>query len=192
MVAHCRALEPLAGARLQPVLLHQPIDALATDPLLPLDEILVNPRTAVPLPAFFDRGPHKNLEPSISPRVRGLGSATRGVEAARRHVQVLTELGDWKLGPFRVDPGEDYAWCLAKKAAAFFRMSRSMRNSRLSLRSCVSSARSSVVRPVRPLVRSARACSTQLRNDDSVSPRSRAAAATVLPSSRTSLTAPIL
>src|SRR5437763_17074149 len=98
MVAHCRALDPLAGARLQPVLLHQPNDPLATDALRPLDEILVNPRTAVPLPAFFERGPHENLEPSISQRVRGLGSATRGVEAARRHVQVLTELGDRELG----------------------------------------------------------------------------------------------
>jgi hypothetical protein len=64
-----------------------------------------------------------------------------------------------------------------------------MRNSLLSLRRLANSARSSVVNPVRPLVRSARACSTQLRSDDSISPRSRAAAATVLPSSRSSLTA---
>ena len=60
-----------------------------------------------------------------------------------------------------------------------------MLNSRLSLRKAASSVRSSVVSPVLPLVRSARACSTQLRSDDSVNPKSRAAAATVLPSSRT-------
>ena len=65
-----------------------------------------------------------------------------------------------------------------------------MRSSRTSLRSRASSSRSAVVRPVLPFVRSARACSTQLRSDDSVKPRSGAADATVLPSSRTSLTAP--
>ena len=67
-----------------------------------------------------------------------------------------------------------------------------MRNSRLSLRKAASSVRSSVVSPVLPLVRSARACSTQLRSDDSVNPKSRAAAATVFPSSRTRRTAPVL
>ena len=67
-----------------------------------------------------------------------------------------------------------------------------MRNSRTSLRSRASSSRSAVVRPVLPFVRSARACATQLRSDDSVTPRSRAADATVLPSSRTSHTAPVL
>ena len=128
-----------------------------------LDEILVNARAAVPLPALVERGPHQDAQTAIGLRVRGLRSTARGVEAARRDLQVLTELRDRELGLLRVDPGEHYAWCLAKKAAAFFRMSRSMRNSRLSLRSCASSARSSVVRPVRPFVRSARACRTQLR-----------------------------
>lgn len=67
-----------------------------------------------------------------------------------------------------------------------------MRSSRTSLRSRANSSRWAVVSPVRPFVRSARACSTQLRSDDSVNPRSRAAAATVLISSRTSRTAPAL
>ncbi len=67
-----------------------------------------------------------------------------------------------------------------------------MRSSRTSFRSRASSSRSSVVSPVLPFVRSARACSTQLRKDDSVSPRSRAAAATVFPCSSTSRTAPAL
>jgi hypothetical protein len=60
------------------------------------------------------------------------------------------------------------------------------------LRRRANSSRSAVVRPVLPLVRSARACSTQLRSDDSVRPRSRAAAATLWPSSRTRRMAPAL
>ena len=59
----------------------------------------------------------------------------------------------------------------------FFRISRSSWTIRNSFRSRVSSSRSAVVRPVLPFVRSARACSTQLRSDDSVKPRSRGAAA---------------
>ena len=54
------------------------------------------------------------------------------------------------------------------------------------LRRRANSSRSAVVIPVFPLVRSARACSTQLRSEDSVRPRSRAAAATLWPSSSTS------
>ena len=68
-----------------------------------------------------------------------------------------------------------------------------MRSSRTSFRKRPSSSRSSVVRtPGLPLPRSARARSTQFRSDDSVRSRSRAAAPTDLPSSRTSRTAPAL
>ena len=158
VVAHRRGLESLPGARFETVFLHQADDALATDALGLLDQILVNARAAVSLATLIERRTYQHLEPSIGPGVRGLRAPTRSVEAARRDLQVLTELGDRELGLLRVDPGEDYAWFLAKKAAAFFRMSRSMRNSRLSLRRLANSARSSVVSPVRPLVRSARAC----------------------------------
>jgi hypothetical protein len=73
---------------------------------------------------------------------------------------------------------------------AFFNTSRSMRSSRTSLRKCPSSSRSLLVRtPGLPLPRAARACSTQLRSDDSVRSRSRAAAPTDLPSSKTKRTA---
>ena len=52
--------------------------------------------------------------------------------------------------------------------------------------------RSSVVRPVRPFVRSACASRTQLASDDGVRSNSRAVAPIVLPSSNTSRTAPAL
>ena len=63
-------------------------------------------------------------------------------------------------GLLRLDPREFHRWSFAKKAAAFFRTSRSMRSSRTSLRSRANSSRSAVVRPVLPFVRSARASST--------------------------------
>ena len=57
----------------------------------------------------------------------------------------------------RVNQRERVAGSFAKKAAAFFRISRSSRSCRFSFRSCASSSRSAVVSPVRPLVRLARA-----------------------------------
>ena len=67
-----------------------------------------------------------------------------------------------------------------------------MRSSRLSFRTCASSARSSVVSPVRPFVRSARACRTQLPNADGVRSSSRATAPIVFLHLSTSRTAPAL
>ena len=81
---------------------------------------------------------------------------------------------------------------LREEGRGFFRTSRSIRSSRLSLRRRASSARSSVVSPVLPLVRSARACFTHCARVDGVRSSSRATAPTVLPSSKTSRTAPIL
>ena len=52
----------------------------------------------------------------------------------------------------------------------FFRMSRSSARIRFSLRSRASSSRSAVVRPVRPFLRSALACRTQLTSEDGVDP----------------------
>jgi hypothetical protein len=152
--------------------------------------VLMDARAAIPLTARVERRSHQHAKTSVGLRVRRLRSTTCGVEAAGRDLQVLTELGDWELGLLRVDPSEDYAWCLAKRAAAFFKMSRSMRSSRLSFRNCASSARSSIVRPVRPFVRSARACQTQLANENGVRSSSRATAPIVLPSSNISRTAP--
>jgi hypothetical protein len=71
-------------------------------------------------------------------------------------------------------------------------MSRCSRSSRTSRRSFTNSPRSSVVRPVLPLLRSARACFTQLPTTDCETSRSRPTCETVLPSSSTSRTAPAL
>src|SRR5713226_3385768 len=97
------------------------------------------------------------------------------------------------LGLLRHDELISLRLCFAKKAVAFFNISRSSCRMRFSLRSRASSSRSAVVNaPDLPLPRSTRVCSTHLRNDDSVKSRSRASAPTVFPSSSTSRTAPAL
>src|SRR5207253_610373 len=65
----------------------------------------------------------------------------------------------------RVNQRERVASSFAKKAAAFFRISRSSRSWRFSFRSCDNSSRSAVVSPVRPLVRLARARCTPIGAD---------------------------
>src|SRR5262245_4910579 len=121
--------------------------------------------------------------------MRRFWPTTPRVIPTRRDLQRPTELTHAEAGLRRVDPGELYDWCFAKKAAAFFRISRSVRSSRFSFRRRASSSRSAVVRPVLPCVRSARARLTQARSAVSVRSRSRAARPTLLPSSSTSRTA---
>ena len=78
-------LNRLPRPRLQPVFLHQANDALPADALVLLDQILVNARAAVPLPARVERRAHQHLQAAIVAGVRRLRSALPGVEAAARH-----------------------------------------------------------------------------------------------------------
>src|SRR5262245_42436944 len=190
MVAHRRALEPLPGASFQSIFLHQPNHALATEAFVLLEQIFVNPWTAVAVLTGFKRRPDEHAELPIALRVRRFRPPPPGIVATRRHVERPTQLADLEGGLLRGDPRKLHCWCFAKKAAAFFRISRSVRSSRTSLRRRPSSSRSAVVStPGLPLPRSARARSTHLRSDDSVKSRSRAVAPTLLPSSSTSRTA---
>src|SRR5439155_8066488 len=132
------------------------------------------------------------LEAMVVSASRALRTPAPGIEAWSRHVERLARDRDRTARLLRLDERELHALSFAKKAAAFFRMSRSNRSVRFSRRSCASSARSSVVRPVLPLLRSARACFTQLARDDAVRSRSCATRETVLPSSKISRTAPAL
>ena len=80
----------------------------------------------------------------------------------------------------------------ARPRSKVFNTSRSTHNRRFSLRSRRRSSRSSLVKPVWPFVRSARARRIQLRNADSVRSSSRATRPTLWPVSSTSQTAPAL
>jgi hypothetical protein len=55
VIAHRRVLESFARPRLQAVFLHQPHDPLPAHRDLQLEEVLENPRTAIPLPARLKR-----------------------------------------------------------------------------------------------------------------------------------------
>jgi hypothetical protein len=59
VVAHGRAPEPFPRPRLQPVFLHQSHHAFPAHPNLLLEEILMNPGTAIPLLALRERRPYQ-------------------------------------------------------------------------------------------------------------------------------------
>src|SRR5688572_31350282 len=94
---------------------------------------------------------------AIAAGVGRFRAALPRVEAAARDLQTPTQHRDRVGGLLRGDEPKSYRLCFAKKAAAFFEISRSSARMRTSLRSRVNSSRSAVVRPVRPCVRSARA-----------------------------------
>ena len=115
-------------------------------------QILVDARAAVALLARVERRAHQHLQLAIALRVRRFRARAPGVEPARRHAQSTdTASATGKLAFSAAIQREPYRWCFAKKAAAFFRMSRSVRSSRFSLRSRASSSRSAVVSPVLPV-----------------------------------------
>ena len=192
VVTHGRALEPLPHTRRQALRLFQPDHALATHPV-PLGlQVTMKAGAAVGAATCLMRGSNQHAELLITPRVGRGGTTLPRVESASGDVEYLTEVRERHAGLLRLDERESYSLSLATKAAAFFRTSRSTRRRRFSLRSRRSSSRSSVVKPRRPCVRSARARSTQLRNADSVRSRSRATCPTLRSSSSTSRTAPAL
>src|SRR5437016_1496144 len=117
----------------------------------------------------------------------------RSVEPGAADPEHRTEQVDGEHGLLSRDEGELHPCSLAKKAVAFFRMSRSIRSVFTSRRNCVSSARSSVVSgplPLRPA--STSAWTTQRRSAVSVRSSSRATVLTLFPLSRTTLIASAL
>src|SRR5207237_282835 len=108
-----------------------------------------------------ERGLNQDAEALVFPRTRRFRSTPPGVKPARRDVQATTQDRHRMVGLFHGNEPESYRLCLAKKAVAFLRMSRSSARMRTSLRSRASSSRSSFISPLLPLVRSASACFTQ-------------------------------
>src|SRR5204863_3411633 len=129
-----------------------------------------------------------DLQATILAGARRFWPQAPRIEPARRDLKTPAQDRDGVVGLLHRDEPKSYRLCFAKKAAAFFRMSRSSARIRFSLRSRASSSRSAVVRPVRPFVRSAWACRTQLASEDGVRSKSRETAPIVLPSSNTSRT----
>src|SRR5262245_19206663 len=154
-----------------------------------LEQVSVNPRAPVPTFARRKRRAHEYLQLAVALRTCRFRPPLPGVEPAARHAQTPAEQLERVVCLLRRDEAKLHRRSFAKKAAAFFRISRSSRRIRFSFRRRASSSRSAVVRPVLPCVRSARARLTQARSAVSVRSRSRAARPTLLPSSSTSRTA---
>ena len=174
VLAHRRLFEPFPHTSPEPLGLHEPHDPFATHQDALLDQILVHPWAAIAATTGLMRRADQHAELSVSLSVCRLGPSTPRIEPARGHVEGPTQHPDRQEGLLRQDEREPDAFSFTKKAAAFFSISRSVRSTRTSFRRRRSSSRSSVVSPVRPFVRSARARSTQFRKADSVKSSSRA------------------
>src|SRR5262245_3589031 len=172
---------------------HQARHPLATGPAPAGPQLGKNPRAPVALPALgVDRRDLK-AQPGVGLRAWPRRPRLPGVESGARHVKSATEQPHWEGGLLPGDEGEPHAFSFAKKAVAFFRMSRSIRRVRTSRQSWPNSSRSAVVSaPAGPCPASTSACRTQLRSAVSVRSNSRATVGTDLPLSRTRRTASAL
>jgi len=112
----------------------------------------------------------------------------RGVIPASTDLEGPAQDAHGKVCLLRSDERERYSLCLAKKAVAFFRMSRSIRSSRTSRRKRLSSTRSSSV----AALAGGNAAWTQSRKVSGLTPTSRATFASGSDEARTKRTASAL
>src|SRR4051794_24740294 len=171
---------------------HQPLDALAPDPDVVFEAQLgVHARRPVGLARLGVDLSDPLAQRVVADRALPWRTVRPGVKARPADLQHAAHDLDRVLRPLRRDEPEDphrVALSLAKKAAAFFRISRSsvtVRNSRRNLRS---SSRSSLVSPPeRPA--STSSSRLQLRSDCGETPSSFARCGTDLPLLLSSTTA---
>src|SRR6185503_12619896 len=143
----------------------------------------------IPLPALRVDRSDLHAQACVDLPAPGRRPPLPRVEPRPRDLQRAAQQPDRKRGLLRGDEREPHGFSFAKKAVAFFRMSRSIRRVRFSRRSRPSSSRSSVVSALgapRPV--SISAWRTHSRSAVSVRSSSRATAPTDFPLSRTSRT----
>src|SRR5690242_1478072 len=146
-------------------------------------QIAVNARAAIPPLARRERRADQPFQFLVVGRPRRVGPLLPRIEAAARDPQTATQQAERVVRLLRRDEAKLHRRSFAKKAAAFFSISRSSRRIRFSFRSRASSSRSVVVSPVFPCVRSARARCTHVRRAVQVRSKSRATLPTLLPQS---------
>src|SRR5258708_7000450 len=174
---------PLA---LEAFLSHQTSHPLPADVLVFRLEIGMDPRTPVPLATRGVRRRDLDLEGGILLGPQTQPPPAPGVEARARDRKHPTERAHRIDGLLRLDEPELQWFSFAKKAVAFFRISRSIRSCLFSRRSATNSACSAVVSsPFFPSPASIRACFTQCRTAVCVRSRSRHTSPIDLPPSRT-------
>lgn len=149
----------------------------------------VHTRASIRLPALLVNRPYLCPEFAVCPRTPRLGPFTPRIKPRPRHLQYPAKYRHRVVCLLRADKHVPYLLSFAKKAVAFFNISRSIKSSRFSFRSLVSSSLSAVVNaPGLPLPESTSACVTQFRMEFSETPRSRATSLTFFPPSMTSFT----
>ena len=121
---------------------HQPLDPLLADADALPAKGPVNARAAVPLAALRVR--RRDLDGELRVRLRPLAARPLlpGVVAAAGDLEHLAQNGDRVVRLLRVDELEHHPFSFAKKAAAFFNISRSISSRLTRLRSSRSSSRS--------------------------------------------------
>src|SRR5687767_11444498 len=114
-------------------------------------------------------------ESAILDLPRGRQSSSPRIKSTPTHTETAAQDRQGVLGLLRGDEMKLHSLCLAKKAVAFFKISRSVRSSRFSLRNRRNSVRSSSVSGISGFGRLAW---IHVRNVAAVIPRSRAIART--------------
>src|SRR6266700_6262069 len=157
----------------------------AAHPVPAIPELGVHPRAAIALAALGVDRLNLDPEPLILLGAGCCRPRVPRVEAGTGHLQGPAQHPHGIGGLLHRDEGESHSLSLAKKAVAFFKMSRSIRTVRSSRRKRPSSSRSSVVRaPAGPWPASIPACRTQARTALSVRPSSWATTPMDFPLSR--------
>src|SRR5215207_10320291 len=163
---------------------HQPLHALAPDPdAVGHPQLGVDHGRSVDLAVLAVDLADALAQPLVLERPRGRLASGPGVIARPRDLQHAAHRLDGVLGPLRGDEPEHrhrVPLSLAKKAAAFFKISRSSARIRFSRRSRRSSSRSSLLRPSRR-PSSMSIWRAQLRSDCGETPSSEASTGTDLP-----------
>src|ERR1700690_1536767 len=189
------AREPASlAAGLQAPRKHQPCNSVLAAAMAPGDQITPHARTPIRPVALLEAVTDRSHERTVGPSTFTLGPAHPLVEPSPRHRQCLAHLLRLPGTAVLRDERESHCGSLAKKAMAFFKMSRSALVRANSLRRRASSASSGFIwpRPGKACVLSAFASRTHLPITFAPMPRSLAACAAVMPRSVTSLTASTL
>src|SRR5262249_20805458 len=119
---------------------HQSRDSMTAHPEPVSLQILVNPRTAVPASRGLIAGTNVRHEPLILLRASARRSPAPRIKATPGHTEQLTQDPHGIVRLLRLDEAISHDDSLAKKATAFFKMSRSIRNCSTSRRKTFSSS----------------------------------------------------
>src|SRR5713226_827607 len=193
MVAVGSLHPPSTYLPLEPLVSHQADDAFTADRDALGLQLLVDSRAAVGPATELVGFAGKHRQTAVLPRPSAFGAIAPSIEPARRDTEMTAHERDWEVGLLRSNEREFHWFSLAKKAAAFFRSSRSIRSSRFSFLRRASSSRSLVVSaPGGPWPASICALFTHSPMSVWSTPRSRATSLLVLPALRTRSAAPAL